>query len=391
MATQYRSDLIAGGGNGSGEKIGSVILDYIESENDSGSLKVTYQLDADGDADTTNDWNIDNFHFDFGKLEGDIPVNKAQNPVIGQFDYSSANTPYTILGDGRSISFTIDNVNKESLGYWSAHAEASILGADGAFSEALATPTTASIKVAYPGTSSSTPAPSYFDTTISGSSISWLNGTFDGWCVDTGRSISPGASYQATKIYNSLDEEALSGLVEKWKNLSAVNWLINNFEAGDQISDEYSYGSEDASFDNYTNGGPVAGQSLNPVDPVTGAAWDTAVITKEDMQHAIWALIENDFGTGSAGPSPRPWVADELADRAYFSGADYKPPCNGEVAVVLDAPGSQTTIIELAYAKIGMGCSRDETAWGVANDGYSFMGKSWADFNSFGKTLVSTV
>ncbi len=73
------------------------------------------------------------------------------------------------------------------------------------------------ISVSYPG------GDSYFNTTLSDAGE--YNGTYDGWCVDTGHGIYPDRNYPALMI--SSYASAAANLVDKSENLDLVNYIIN--------------------------------------------------------------------------------------------------------------------------------------------------------------------
>ncbi len=81
--------------------------------------------------------------------------------------------------------------------------------------------------VNYPGSDS------YFTTQIIGTETK-LDGTYDGWCVDTDRVIYANTSY-TVNVYSSY--EALPvGLVEHPENFPKVNWIINQNYVGKSIT-----------------------------------------------------------------------------------------------------------------------------------------------------------
>ncbi len=378
--TSTASRLIASGGSASSAiDLGKAELNYDETNK---QLLITYSIEDQTPGDSRDDWSINDFHFDFGKTLDAIPRTKVGNPTVGLFDYSSAKTTATYSPDRSSVTFTVNNVDEgDFVKYWAAHSVVSQRDAIRAFNESL--PDTATISVKYPFEGSS----SYLQSTISGSSETWLNGTFQGWCIDTGNSIGQNTAYPA-KVYSSLEESSLSGFVYKWDNMNAVNWLLNNFKVDDTLTDEWSYGEPDAEFSDYVNGGPLETDSITGVEGTN----PLGQITYGDIQRAIWALIED--GSGAGLGSYEDARADELADRAYFFGRNYTPSCNDKAAVVFRpvngaSTSAQVTIAQVTIASPGGSCDgRQETAWGVTggipglSDGMNNFSKStWSEYN----------
>jgi hypothetical protein len=278
-----------------------------------------------------------------------------------------------------------------------AHANVSQLGGLDALEYAL--PDQVTMRVQYPVAGGD----SYFNTTITSSDATWLNGTYDGWCVDIGRTIQQ-TNYTAN-VYSSY-EDLPAGLIDKPGNLDAVNWLINNADlvVGQALTDDVVFG---------TYGPPYPGNSPLPgdypeTDPITGGTQGTGdnlgSITYGDIQRAIWALIDNSQSTSGLGSFDRA-RADELADRAYLYGQDFTPECDDKIAVVLqpvNASGgtnAQVTIAQVTFAELEIPCEgREETAWGEGGyDAYGNIGNqnnmdvlggiftdtSWAMYSSF--------
>jgi hypothetical protein len=185
-------------------------------------------------------------------------------------------------------------------------------------------PDSVTLKVAQPG------GDSYFNTTLSGGTV--LDGTWDGWCIDTDRTIWPGNTYTAD-VYSSY-ETLPDGLVEYPENLDLVNYIINQGYVGQPSSCDGAY-------------------------------------TSGDVQRAIWELIEDNQATAGLGPWSQCRVDEILAD-AYANGEGFVPggPSDcGLVAVILRPTNidHQITIAQVTLAAVPGTCTEiteDETAWG---------------------------
>jgi hypothetical protein len=189
---------------------------------------------------------------------------------------------------------------------------------------AAALPDTVTLKTQFPG------GDSYFNTTVTNGGV--LDGIYDGWCVDTDRTINPGTSYTA-EVYSSY-ETLPDGVVEFPENLDLVNYIINQGWVGQTsgCGGAYTYG---------------------------------------DVQRAIWTLVDDANSTAGLGSWSQCRVDEILAD-AYANGEGYVPggadDC-GFVAVILRpiSANAQITIAQVTLAALPGTCieiTEDETAWG---------------------------
>ncbi len=394
MVKSVVTDLIADGGSQSSAiDVGDVTYE-INAELD--TLTVHYQIVDETPGDLRDNWFLESVAFDFSinNLKG-IPTNRPGSPMIGLFDYKATFSPPTGLGGTTTYSFTINlgalgiDLEAEDTINLAAHANVSQLGGLAALEYALPSQVTMKI-VDYPSLGDD----SYFNTQITAPGATWLNGIYDGWCVDTARTIGLNQQYTAN-VYSSY--ENLTGIVDKPNNLDAVNWLLNNFEVGNALSDEVVYGGSNASPSDYRNDGTLVGSSTTNTDPLTGLGG----ITYGDIQRAIWALIDDTPSTSGLGAYSNA-RADELADRAYLAGQGFTPGCNDVVALVLQpvantTTNAQVTIAQVTLAELEIPClGRSETAWGEGkfdaygvgdqNDpligGARFTNSSWAMYSS---------
>ena len=206
---------------------------------------------------------------------------------------------------------------------------------------------------------------SYFDLVIQDNSNSGLlNGKFDGFCIDTDRSIDfeldnnlngvidfneVGTSYTA-KVYSSYDLDGLqnaglvgTNLIEKPENLDSVNWLINNF----------------------------ANSSVGNIQDVNFA----------DVQRAIWTLIDDRNSTTfltdfSGNPLWNDTRVNSIVDLARTQGENFVPEFGQKMAVVLvpddhnndGSPDAQIVITAVELSKLGDRVFLDSNADGIQDN-----------------------
>ena len=193
---------------------------------------------------------------------------------------------------------------------------------------------------------STRPGGSYWVTTVTDGGI--LDGTYPAWCVDTDRTMAPGATYTAD-VYSTYDFIA-GGFVEHPENLDQVNWVINQDFVG-----QASTGCSGS----YTMG---------------------------DVQRAIWTLVEDNLSTAGLGAWSQCRVNEILAGAAA-GGEAYEPGCFEQMAVMLvptNAAGNtsnQIIISQVTVIEVDLECTPivggEETAW--ADGDYDFK-KSWATY-----------
>ncbi len=186
----------------------------------------------------------------------------------------------------------------------------------------LPLPDDVTMQVTYAGSSGN---PSYFDTTVSNGGI--LDGTYDGWCVDTSRGIASGTPYTA-EVYSSY-ESLPAGIVDFPHNLDLVNWIINQ---------------------NY---------------PGTDSPGGFGTYSFSDVQRAIWALIDDtqsDAGLADWDPNR----VQEILDAAAAAGEGFLPQCGQTVAVILvpvdqnGQPTNQVIIAQVTLIDLPLGCNVEE-------------------------------
>jgi len=319
------ADLIADGGSPETEVVvGEVCWEFVGDQ-----AKVTYT--------TEHPWCMSETHLEVATMVGDIPQTKRGNPIPGQFTYGEV----PIEPCATEWMTTVDLPEGCTDLVIAAHAvvQATEIDTD-AISDLLTDPLTGlpkqgNIGVQFPG------GDSYFNSTLSNAGD--LDGTYDGWCVDTSRTITPGQTYTCN-LYSSYDD--LTGIVDKPEGMDNVNCLINQNLVGEPSS---SCGG------NYTYG---------------------------DVQRAIWDLIETQQSSSGLGSWSQCRVDELLAIARGEQCTDFVPTCQEKIAIICQPVNSvQVTIAQVTLLELGApdACVvvREETAWG---DGIDFAGNNWATY-----------
>ena len=266
-----------------------------------------------------------------------FPLNKAKNPKIGLFEPGGVShecaTSYTYDNIDSSIQVPCNTVMNIA-------AHAVVAAAD--FSS-LPHPTPGgSVKITSFGVPGNDLDPSFWDV-----DIDFLDSMppirYDAWCIDRTTFLSNG-EMACANLYHDYGElpDAVKDLVVE-ENLDKVNYIINNFSAGDD---------SDCS------------------DP-------DGVFTYEDIQGAIWELVEPGFP-----PRGNECRRNEIVAAANMNGDGFVPTCEQYTAVII-VPficGDPTSLRQLLVAEMLLGCDIDETAWGDGIDGMDFGGKSWGKY-----------
>jgi hypothetical protein len=336
MPVFYATDLTADGGeDGLQVDVGDVNV-----YNDEVSLNVSYLIDDAVTFPLVDDsqvgkWCITGTHTDVQVNAEDIPQTKKGVPIPGQFAYADV---YEC--EASAMQAVPNSWNSGVEVFIAAHADVQQLVSVETnlpgFEASL--PDQVSMTVAYTG------GDSYFNTTITDGGT--LDGLYDAWCIDVGHTISPGVTYTAN-VYSSYEDIPPTSNINYPENLDLVNYIANNYAAGDASS-----------------------------------AW--GAYTMCDIQKAIWAVID-DSTAGCAGYLPA--RVDEIVADAWNNGEDFVPECGGFVAVVLlPVDSAQATIAQVTTIQVGAECVatwEGETAWGGYYPNYDdraiqFLGKTWA-------------
>ena len=187
--------------------------------------------------------------------------------------------------------------------------------------------------VTWPGTDSG--APSYFDIAVSGGTT--LDGTYDGYCLDTDSAFPDSGPANVFSSYEPLPPNR----IEFPENLDLVNWILN----------QGFVGQSSGCGGNYTYG---------------------------DVQWAIWQLLEDDPPADHS--SLGAWAqcrAQEILDAAYAYGEGFVPGCGQAMGIILVAEQLWRQPI-LIWIEVP--CAESETAWA---DGLDFPGKNWATYFAY--------
>jgi hypothetical protein len=324
------TELIANGGS----PATAVDVGQVEVCNDGDYLYVKYIIDADLTPGDTSDDGVPTLitytHLHVATDPEEIPQKKG-NPIPGKFDYKTMHDPGVM---DHTYQIPLDWDPNTDV-YVAAHAVVSKEGGLNGLETALPDQVTMSVQYPYSG------GPAYFPvTTISGGTL--LDGTYEGWCIDTDNVIYQNTDYTAN-VYSSYED--LTGLVEFPENMDLVNWIINQDFVGQSspgCGEYYTYG---------------------------------------DIQRAIWSLLEDNNSTSGLGPWSQCRV-DEILAAALANGEGFVPGCNDLVAVVL-APvnTNQVIIAQVTLIDVMVPCYPiDETAWGEGDD---FPGKNWAMYFTY--------
>ena len=314
--------------------------------NDDEKLYVEYLPDIE------NGWLISETNLHVGENSGDFPVAGGQkNLVPGNFKYKRNYDP-PIISDVYEID--MGDWEKGNVLYIAAHAVVahSYIDID-QFGSML--PETASIKVVFGWGSGLVTSPStyYFDpVSILDTDI---EGEHEGWCIDLGHNIEMNEEYN-TLVFSTYEDlpQWLSEILgnddhNNQKSMKKINWLLNQNLMG---------------------------------EPYTGnGAEDAEVFTMEDIQMAIWTIIDPD-GIVSVN------IPDDLLDlfdeeRVSFIVSmtdehdDYIPGSGDSIGIIF-APvedGEVIAQVSLVMVDVPTYTVDEENCWGSIWDKEN---KGWA-------------
>ena len=170
-----------------------------------------------------------------------------------------------------------------------------------------------------------------------------LDGTYDGWCIDTDHNMNDESDYLAN-VYSSYDLPAGNLGIEYPENLDLINYILNQDYVGKSsgCDGDYTYG---------------------------------------DVQLAMWELIENDvpyWYFDDHGIEYDPCRITEIVNDATDNGDEFIPGCDELLAVILEPTEITEDVGQLAIIGVPIPCEYEEgceTAWGQGTD---FTQPNWA-------------
>ncbi len=327
--------------NGVAGQAGKLIIDFSDG-GDPGSEPDLYPFIAS------------EIHIDFADNWGDIPGALKNGGLIpGKFDY-------TILPKYlNQTRFEIDLPTPDSsietfLKYGAIHAAGVVYGGLDGFDYWLPDgPVTITVtRLSSPIELGDTPVvPSYMEFDINDDNGDFIDGSYEGWCVDTDHAISKGVEYEAI-VYSSYDQDvATLMLVDKPFNLGAVNYLINWVSVGKKL--DYTWNGTDYS----------------------------RLIRFGDIQLAVWYLIDNtaigtvppNSGLGRVSLSAAQYLAQEA-----LKHTDFVPMCGQKIAFIVQ-PTLDGIPAQIVLGTLSAPCeTASGTVWADGKDGFTTSTSSWA-------------
>jgi len=274
---------------------------------DGDSISVSIALSVNG-------WVLNSTNIYIGP-EPDIPATNPGNPIVGQFPYKDVHDPAVVSFVAGPFASPDSSyvVSAYTLAeYWVTLPDLDSL------CEFL--PETVDFIFTGKGPDS------YLNIDVSNGG--WLDGSYQGWCIDRTHTISDGNLYEDADVICS-HQPLPDSLVVHPENIDLVNWILNNVAAGgtSACDGEYTFG---------------------------------------DIQYAIWTLIASeptDIGIGEWSQCR----ADEIIANAEANGEGFEPTVGEYMGVILDAENVQTCIIAVPYeSKISLGIS---AAWAYGQNG----------------------
>ncbi len=222
--------------------------------------------------------------------------------------------------------------------------------------------------------------PSYFNVRVSNGGLLTSDVFYDGWCLDTDRSIGLNtySNVSVYSTYGTVPPGVLSGNLSGGNtqpvnppdpdpyldSLQEVNWIFNNILTSPVIKD------------------PVATtRYYRYTDPLTNT---TYLFTQGDIQQAIWELTGSNPSTPSSilGPSTTVTVNGStvnsysfIADLARDRGSNFLAQAGDYIGIIFD-PGNnrQPAIIQVRTAGIGDTVFFDSNDNGIADIGEGLTG-----------------
>jgi hypothetical protein len=330
-------------------------------------------------------WAISQIHIHIANTLAEIPQNPQGSPQIGQFAINNTyDPPISGTMDPNTnlyyIPFTYPTALTGSEFFVAVHAVVCTYGGTEGFNFYLPNG-----QISYTVNYNS-PA-SYFKVSfLEGSGFLSGTGPYESFCVDADLNIYPPATLTG-QIYSSYESlpSNLQTAIDNWENLDLVNWLLNTYPVGSYVP-QYSY----SILPTTEKGIPYEG-TFTSLSPSTGQ------VTWQDLQAAIWALLED--GDIDGKPLSQAWQYLQPQSALTYNNVwglvyaalnsappNFVPGCNQSMIAILvpDNPQGNMQIITIqpTLMTLQMPCSTQcETAWGDGLNGANFVPNSnWSTY-----------
>jgi hypothetical protein len=322
----------------------NVIIDLTDADNDGILDMFPYVLES--------------VHIHFADTVENMPHTNKGNPKLGEFDYSPDFPDYHDEYDP-TLSHIVVPVEFDAVG--AIHISAKQFGGLEALEYYLPTGPV-QMQVKYPKSGD----PSYLGMTLD--EASQMDGYYESWCGDVDNFISQDTWY-TSQVYSLHDLDLPTGLFENPENLDKVNYLINIFYVGMEVT---------------------LVQDITDCTPATscGAVKPPEALTYGDIQVAIWTLIEDtlpdnlsDFAALANWSQER--VNAILCD-VNANGDEFMPTCETNPFLLTSFIVVPDDGAQLQISSIEVPCeTTDGTAWGDGKFGQIF-----PDSNQWGKYFL---
>jgi hypothetical protein len=332
-----------------------------------GNIKVRYNFECDP-CETEYPWAVEYINFHIGDKLVDIPTYPDGYPKIGAFAINVHFSP-AFTGASYEFEYTLPPDTDQDGYYIAGYSRICVYGGTQGFNFYL--PDSAvTYQVNYNSPSS------YFKVNfLNGTGGMLGTGTYEGYCVDADLNIYPPATVTG-HIYSSYEtlNPALQAAIEHSENLDLVNWVINNFSVGGTVP-KYSY-----SVPWTTAEWPFPLANFTPLG-------SNGTITWEDIQAAIWALLEDDAVYYAWRYLPN--LTKENAWGIVYAaltapGAEgFVPGCNQKITAILvpDEGNIQIITIQPTIIQLEIPCyTCCNDGWADGKYGANFPGTYWATY-----------
>lgn len=295
-------------------------------------------------------------HIHFAQDVNGIPHTKNGNPIPGQFEY---NVPVDPSQSVIEIPVEFDAVG-------AIHLSVVKYGGVEGFNFYLPNNQVTLRITDYPSAGD----PSYFKMQVtSGGYISTYDmgygpGIYEGWCIDLDHTIQINADYSAY-LYSSYETlpgwMVGAGFIENPENLDKVNYLVNNF---------------------------AAGQIVQPLDVNCNPVRSPEALTFSDIQRAIWKYVDDNQSESGLQNWSQERV-NAILCHVNAKGDGFVPGCDQKIVFLVVPTGTNTTsynvqivIGQPVIGQIQVPCkTMGGTAWGDGKFGAGFPGaRQWGTY-----------